>query len=946
MGDVNPVRVQLVEPLETRDQTTNFDSKMVNCITERSVRGGIMARKRPGIQAALQGVVGVGQGITNYQNSVYSVSGDFLNSFAGGAALTAVQATGTAAWSKRVGAFTVGFNGKLWVMGGWSTGTGTPLNDVWNSTDGANWTQVASTSPWAARGKGQLIVFNNTMFLLGGAASTTGTHYGDVWSTTDGVHWTQTSTAAFPGRRRFGACVFNGQLWVAGGEGADATTNNWPHTMFSDVYTSIDGAAWTKTVAQAPWIARSNFAFFGINGRLRVVGGELTDPFTNATSDLWSSADGVTWTRDSANPFGVAASSVWPVGAFTSFGMDFTLPAPITISGGNGSGAAAWAFTDVDDDWDDTDLQPGPYVQLTFNNVGSGYTTPPNIAFGTSIGFPAGAYAMLNGASNGGAKWCYSTQLGNTIYILEFSANGGSTYDHVVWSTTDGVTYTQVNVSFPSGWSPREGEWFGYGNLWFLDGFDGTNLFNDVWFISLGSANFALSPNVASLFYHFNQTSTAIAQPLLVFKSTKDLYSFNASLQVLTKLSNVANYPATTVPGLAYLDGYFFVMDPQGRIWNSGINDPTTWTALGVIAMQNEPNGGVAIAKLFNYVVGFGVWTTEFFYDNANPAPASPLAPNTTFPFQVGCANGESVIEMQNSIVWIGQTKKEGQGVYMFQDNNPVRISTPFIDRILQNDPLTSITAFNVDAAGYSCYIVTLETSNITLCYSFDTQLWSIWTSLSPRASVTVQSMTCDPYGLVTVNATSHGLSDGDPVTITGASNPLFNGLVNAQVVNANQFTFQASSNLGTNAGTAVLTGYNSNSFIPVASAQVRDIDYLQDPLNGIIYSQVIGNFSDNGVPIDGDIVTERWDGGTSEWKYLRRLSLLGDFEASNCMVAYSDTDYMSYSAFRTMSLQQGQRATLTPAGRFRRRAFRFRHTALTPFRAEVLELEVIKGDF
>jgi hypothetical protein len=46
------------------------------------------------------------------------------------------------------------------------------------------------------------------------------------------------------------------------------------------------------------------------------------------------------------------------------------------------------------------------------------------------------------------------------------------------------------------------------------------------------------------------------------------------------------------------------------------------------------------------------------------------------------------------------------------------------------------------------------------------------------------------------------------------------------------------------------------------------------------------------------------------------------------------------------MSLNQGQRATITPAGRFRRRAFQIRHTAFTPFRAMALELELLQGGF
>ena len=953
MADAKPIRIPLIEPLETRDTTTLYDAKGVNTVTDKTPRGMLMARKRPGLVFASQGVVGTGQGITNYQNHLYSISGDYLNVLSGtSASLTALLSTNSAAFGDRVGPMTVGFNGYLYVMGGTTSG-GTALNDVWRSADGINWGEITTSAPWAARSKGQALVFNNKLYIMGGAASATGTHYGDVWSTSDGINWTQLNAAAWPGRRRFGATVANNLMWIAGGAGPTDTLSPdglYPNTKYNDVWYSSNGSAWTQATGLmgAPWIARSDFAFYGVGTSLYVCGGLLIDAFSNATSDLWTDngTGGTTWSLVSANPFGVASSGLWPIAAFDSAGQGFSIPsASITLTGGNGSGAAAFGFVDVDDD-PDTDFEGGQYVEVTFSNVGSGYTIPPTISFNTTNeGFNVAAYAMLNGTSNGGSKAMRVAVLNGITYVLEVEATG--TYDHVLWSTTNGTTFTNTNTNFSAGWTPRDGEFFAYGNLWFTSGLDGSNIYyNDVWHITIGGGSFALNPTVPNLFYHFNQTSSTVTSPLLVFKSTADLYDFNANLSLLTKLTTVANYPTTTVPGLVVLDTYFFVMDPQGRIWNSNINDPTTWVATQVISMENEPNGGVAIAKLGPFVVAFGQWTTEFFYDNGIAPPASPLAPESSLPFDVGCVNGESVREMQGNIIWIGTTKIEGQGVYMFQNYTPVRISTPFVDRILQADPLTNISALNLDASGYSIYILTLHTSNITLVYNFANQVWDVWTSTTANQTVAIQGLTSDPYGLVTATATGHGLSDGDPVLVAGASNAGYNGFQNAQVVSPNVFQYVLTANPGTNAGTATLTNYTENCFSPIASAQILDIDYLQDPTNGQIYTQGILNYNDLGNPINVRLVTERWDGDTSEWKLCRRISLLGDIVQSNCMIAYTDNDYQSYSAFRTMALNDGQRATVAGAGRFRRRAFQIRHTAFTPFRAAFLELEVVKGGF
>ena len=946
--DQPPVRFPLVEPLENRDATTSTDAKVLNGIIEQSTRGTLRVIKRPGQRLAFQGTVGIGQGIDNYLGNLYSISGDTLNAFgASSIVLTAQQVTGSATFSTRTLPMGVGFQGKLWIFGGINS-AGVPQNDIWSSVDGLAWVNNG-TAAWFPRGGASVIVFNNTLYLMGGTTGVGSGNivFGDVWSTPDGINWTQISAAAFGPRFSFGVTASSSLMYIAGGTAGPAS-NGAGNTFYSDVWSSPDGVSWTQCAKEAPWVARSNLGFFWMGTKLTVVGGQLSDPFHFATSDCWTSPDGTTWTRSSSNPFAVAASGVWPIAAFDSYGQDFPIPSPITVSGGTGgTGATAYAFTDFDDDGDGDKSALGPYVQVTFGNVGSGYTGAPNVAFGLNVGFNAGAYAMLDGTSNGGAKQLQATTLNGVVYLLEYSASGSDVQR--IWSTTDGVTFENTGTNFSAGWPVRSGgAFFGFGNLWEIGG-EATatsTFYDDVWLVDFTGLTVALAPNVAGGFYHFTQTATSITTPLLVFKSTHDLYSFNSNLNALTKLSNVPNYPTVTVPGIVYLDTFFFVMDPEGQIWNSAENDPSTWTALGFIAMENEPNGGVALAKYLNYVVGFGVWSMEFFADAGVPPPASPLLPNTSLPSLVGCAAGESVIEMQNSVVWIGQTRREGASVYMIQNYMPVKISTAFVDRILQNDPLNNISAFSVDQYGHSCYVLTLRTTNITLVYSFDSGLWTIFTSNTQNPTQQVTLLEADPYGTVTAVVPNNGSSDGDPVVIQGAVIPDYNGIFNITVVDTNTFTYQIGTAPAGNPGNAGFANFSENCFRPVASAQVMDLDYLQDPTSGAIYVQDSTDVTDNGGPIDLQIITDRYDGGISQWKVCRRITLIADIQSFNVMVSYSDNDYQSYSSSRFMSTQQGQRATVTPAGRFRRRAFKIRHTEPVAFRAEALELEIILGSF
>ena len=55
-----------------------------------------------------------------------------------------------------------------------------------------------------------------------------------------------------------------------------------------------------------------------------------------------------------------------------------------------------------------------------------------------------------------------------------------------------------------------------------------------------------------------------------------------------------------------------FVMDTNAVIYNSALNDPTTWDALDIITAEKEPGAGVALAKSQSYVIALKEWSTEF----------------------------------------------------------------------------------------------------------------------------------------------------------------------------------------------------------------------------------------------------------------------------------------------------------------------------------------------
>ena len=235
-------------------------------------------------------------------------------------------------FSPRMNHATVVYNGAMWVIGGYD---GSARNDVWKSTDGVTWTKVLEDSynagQFSHRGGHSLVVYDGAMWVIAGQ----GIGYrdmNDVWKSTDGANWTYINkdsapSARFSPRRFFATVAFNGAMWVIGG--VDGNYHN-------DVWKSTDGAVWTQVLpstATPPadqFSIRSNPATVvynpstgsGQDGAIWLIGGIGG----GGLKDVWTSTDGAHWAQVNASiPFLVRASTVykkeiWAMGKTTSIG--------------------------------------------------------------------------------------------------------------------------------------------------------------------------------------------------------------------------------------------------------------------------------------------------------------------------------------------------------------------------------------------------------------------------------------------------------------------------------------------------------------------------------------------------------------------------------------------------------------------------------------------------
>ncbi len=205
-----------------------------------------------------------------------------------------------APWQARDSQGEVVFDGKMWIFGGWFSSYAAPPRDVWNSSDGKNWKLVTKDAPWLHSDLPMSITFKNRMWMMGGwyngrlpghSASN------QVWSSQNGKEWKQVTKKAGWSPRVAAAIVeFKDKMWILGGV-EDYYFGN-EKSLKNDVWSSGDGKTWKLATADAVWSPRAYHQAVVLNDRIYVFGGGNYVPKYEQATDVWSSADGTTWRKE------------------------------------------------------------------------------------------------------------------------------------------------------------------------------------------------------------------------------------------------------------------------------------------------------------------------------------------------------------------------------------------------------------------------------------------------------------------------------------------------------------------------------------------------------------------------------------------------------------------------------------------------------------------------
>ena len=135
----------------------------------------------------------------------------------------------------------------------------------------------------------------------------------------------------------------------------------------------------------------------------------------------------------------------------------------------------------------------------------------------------------------------------------------------------------------------------------------------------------------------------------------------------------------------AHMDGFMFVMDINGRIWNSDLNSVTSWSAIGFIDAQSFPDSGRDLARSRNLIVAFLSKHIEFFQNSGN-ATGSPLSRVNGATIPIGITSGFGQVKaIGDDVYFLGVPAASGNlGVYKLTGTSVEKISSVDIDSILK----------------------------------------------------------------------------------------------------------------------------------------------------------------------------------------------------------------------------------------------------------------------
>lgn len=365
--------------------------------------------------------------------------------------------------------------------------------------------------------------------------------------------------------------------------------------------------------------------------------------------------------------------------------------------------------------------------------------------------------------------------------------------------------------------------------------------------------------------------------------------------------------------GGAVLDGTLYVMDTEGKIYGSEINDPTDWDALNVIGVTREQDTGVYLTKHHDHIVAIGVKSIEFFYNNANPV-GSPLERRSDISYRTGATDRKSVYNTGDHIYFFGAERTGTAGLFEINQFTLSKISNDAVDTYLAVTRARTKFDFLVAGATVGEHRLIFITSLAPVSTTSWSPQYTLVYDAENRAFSEFDTSIADISAFSVVATTERSSVDLREATLYFVSGDV--GFFDLTFARLDSFGAQA---------------YVDDDYI------VNQDDYIQDIGQDETQTlEFILRFGES----DFDMLTN---------KFGHRLALIGTTTSAGAddtpiKISWSDDHYRTFSTER--DLDTGLNRSLTRLGTFRRRAHQLRYTGQDVLRIEAIEMDLRASQF
>jgi hypothetical protein len=237
------------------------------------------------------------------------------------------------------------------------------------------------------------------------------------------------------------------------------------------------------------------------------------------------------------------------------------------------------------------------------------------------------------------------------------------------------------------------------------------------------------------------------------------------------------------IVSVATINGYVICQVAESGVfyWLPPVD--TTLDALDFATAERWPDKGIAVRTTIDEVWFFNEQTTEVWVPTGNAdAPFQRIEGRM---FEVGCSSRATVVNLDNTIFWVGEVSSEGVFVYR-GGAVPEIVSTNGISERLNG--ATDLSAFGYSHDGHSFYALRIGGVG-TFVYDISTKTWSefasygrdqwrpITAAAAPGAPLTLGD---DETGQLWTLDPEVGNDDGQPIirTVTGGVPTLQRGTI------------------------------------------------------------------------------------------------------------------------------------------------------------------------